>query len=406
MRISFDKLICLASILSALFLSAPSYGQTGNNSQQEVQSHLQRAQDALRVRDPDTAIREYRAVLQLDPSNLDAVANLGVIAFMQGQYADAAEDFRQALKLQPDIWKIQALLGMSEKRLGHLADAGSWLEKSFPHLEEPNLKIQAGLELAELDYQVGDLGKSAEVINSLWQLDPKNLDVLYSAYRTYTDLAGSALNAIALMDPDGARMHLIIAEHLINEGDRDGAIVQYKKVLELAPKMPGAHFELAEALLQKSKTQHERGEAEEAFKAELALYPGNVNAQCRLGDLYLSAGNTRLDDAYKSYSRALQLQPDFATAQLGLGKVLIRMGKNNEAVAALREAARLDPVDSTAHYLLAQTYRRLGQPADADRELKIFENLESSRKKIHEVFQEMHQLGHEDEPPDSSVPQK
>jgi len=295
---------------------------------------------------------------------------------------------------------------MSEKRLGHLAEARGWLEKSFPNLAEPKLKTQAGLELAELDYQVGELGKSAEVINSLWQLDPKNLDVLYSAYRTYTDLAGSALNAIALLDPDGARMHLIIAEHLINEGDRDGAIVQYKKVLELAPQLPGAHFELAEALLQKSKTQREREEAEEAFKAELALYPGNVNAMCRLGDLYLSAGNTRLDEAYKSYSQALQLQPDFATAQLGLGKSLIRMGKNDQAVVALREAARLDPVDSTAHYLLAQTYRRLGQPADSDRELKVFENLENSRKKIHEVFQEMHQLGQEDEPPDSSVPKK
>jgi len=82
------------------------------------------------------------------------------------------------------------------------------------------------------------------------------------------------------------------------------------------------------------------------------------------------------------------------------------MGKNDQAVVALREAARLDPVDSTAHYLLAQTYRRLGQPADSDRELKVFENLENSRKKIHEVFQEMHQLGQEDEPPDSSVPKK
>jgi len=309
------------------------------------------------------------------------------------------------LKLQPDIWKIQALLGMCEKRLGHFTSARSWLEKSFPHLQELKLKIQAGLELAELDYQVGELGKSAEVINTLRQIDPKNLDVIYSAYRTYSDLADSALNAIALLDPESARMHLIIAEHLINEGDRDGAILQYKKVLELAPQLPGAHFELAEALLQKSKTQAEREEAENDFKAELALNPGNINAECRLGDLYLSAGNTRLDDAYKSYARALQLQPDFASAQLGMGKVLIRMGKNQEALAPLREAARLDPIDSTTHYLLAQTFRRLGQTADADRELKIFEGLENSIKKIREVYQEMHQLGHEEEPPESGLQQ-
>jgi tetratricopeptide (TPR) repeat protein len=353
----------------------------------------------LRVNDAETAVHEYRAALGVDPQNIDAQANLGVIAFMQGNYAEAAGNFREVLKLQPEIWKVQALLGMCEKRLGHLESARTWLERSFPHLAEPKLKTQAGLELAELNYQVGELGKSAEVINTLQELDPKNLDVLYSAYRTYSDLAGSELNAIALLDPDGARMHLIIAEHLINEGDRDGAIVQYKKVLQLAPKLPGAHFELAEALLQKSKTVQEREEAEEAFKAELALNPGNVNAECRLGDLYLSAGNTRLDAAYQSYNKALQLQPNFANAQLGMGKVLIRMGKNQEALDHLREAARLDPVDSSAHYLLAQTYRRLGQMPDADREIKLFEGLEKSRNKIHEVYQEMHQIVKEEEPP-------
>jgi tetratricopeptide (TPR) repeat protein len=406
MAVSSVKSRILAAVISWVFCATLAYSQAEGGRQQEVQLHLQRAQEALRVNDPQAAVEEYRAALQVDPKNVDAQANLGVIAFMQGQYADAAEDFRQALKLQPGLWKVQALLGMSEKRLGHFASARLWLEKSFPHLEEPKLKTQAGLELAELDYQVGELGKSAAVIDTLRQLDPKNLDVLYSAYRTYSDLAGSALNAIALLAPDSARMHLIIAEHLINEGDRDGAIVQYRKVLELDPHLPGAHFELAEALLQKSKTQQEREEAEEAFKAELALYPGNINAECRLGDLYLSAGTTRLDDAYKSFARALQLQPDFSSAQLGMGKVLIRMGKNQEALTHLREAARLDPIDSTAHYLLAQTYRRLGQMADADREIKVFEDLENSRKAIHEVYQEMHQIRPGEEPPESETPQQ
>ena len=400
MRKSFTKWMCLASVFSVVFLSTLSHSQNSDSQQREVQSHLQRALDALRVNDPDTAAREYRAALQLDPKNVDARANLGVIAYMQGQYSAAAENFREVLKLQPSLWKVQAMLGMSEKRLGQFDSARTWLEKSFPHLDEPKLKTQAGLELAELDYQVGDLGKSVEVVGALWQLDPKNVDVLYSAYRTYSDLAGSALNAIALLAPDSARMHLMIAEHLINEGDRDGAIAQYRKVLQLAPQLHGAHFELGEALLQKSKTMRDREEAEEAFKAELALNPLDVSSECRLGDLYLSAGTMNLDAAYKSYARALQLQPNFASAQLGMGKVLIRMGKNQEALAHLRGAARLDPIDSSAHYLLAQTYRRLGQTEDADREIKHFEDLENSRKKIHEVYQEMHQILRGEEPPD------
>lgn len=404
MRISARQVLWTALVLTVVSWAIPrSYSQTPDERQQEVQADLRRALAALKVNDPETASREYRAALQMDPTNIDARANLGVISYMQRNYADAADDLREVLKQDPTLWKMEALLGLCEKRLGHFPAARTALEDAFPHLAEPKLKIQTGLELAELDYQVGELGRSADVINTLWQLDPKNVDVLYSAYRTYSDLAGSALNAIALSAPDGDRMHLIIAEHLINEGDRDGAIVEYKKVLQLAPQLPGAHFELGEALLQKSKTLRERQEAEEAFKAELAINPGNVSAECRLGDLYLSAGAMDLDAAHKSYARALELQPGSSDAQLGMAKVLIRMGKNQEALDHLREATRLDPVGSSAHYLLAQTYRRLGQTAEADQEIKVFEGLENSRKQIHNVYQEMHQVLKEEQSSDQGA---
>lgn len=397
---SLGKRFFYTMLGSVLFLVKPGHAQLGEAAQIEVQADIQRALDALKANDPDTAIREFNAALRIDPNNIYARGNLGVIAYMQRRYTEAAEDYRQVLKLEPSLWKVQAMLGMCERRLGHLSSARTWMEQSFPHLEEPKLKTEAGLELAELDYQVGELGKSVDVISTLWQLDPKNLDVLYSAYRTYSDMASSALNAIALLAPDSARMHLVIAEHLINEGDRDGAIAQYRKVLQLAPQLPGAHFELGEALLQKSKTIEERKEGEEAFKAELALNPGDVSSQCRLGDLYLSSMN--LDSALKSYGQALEMQPNSASAQLGMGKVLIRMGRNQEALVHLREAARLDPIDSTSHYLLAQTYRRLGQRTDAEREIKQFEDLENSRKKLHEVYQEMHQALRENEAPESA----
>src|SRR5437763_13941630 len=92
----------------------------------------------------------FWAALHLDPKNVDARTNLGVIEFMQGHYDEAAEDLRKSLKLRPSVWKVQALLGMCEKRLGHQSSARIWLERSFPHLQELKLRIQVGMDLVEL----------------------------------------------------------------------------------------------------------------------------------------------------------------------------------------------------------------------------------------------------------------
>ena len=405
MGLSWKRFKHLALALSLLSLSILSYSQLGEREQQEVRSDIQRALEALKANDPDTAVREFWAALHLDPKNVDARTNLGVIEFMQGHYDEAAEDLRKALKLRPSVWKVQALLGMCEKRLGHQSSARIWLERSFPHLQELNLRIQVGLDLVELDYQTGEIGKAVSLINTLSQLDSKNVDVLYAAYRAYSDMARSALDRIALVAPDSSHMHRIMAEHLINEGDLTSAIVQYKKALQLDPYMPGAHFELGEALLQESRSKQSREEAEKHFKAELALNPSDAKSECRLGDLYQSNVNMDIDAAYKGYARALQLQPNYAEAQLGMGNVLARMGRQQEAVNHLLKATRLDPTNSNAHYRLAQLYRRLGRIADADRETALFDDLEESKKRIREAYREMHQLQHERPLLDSDMPQ-
>lgn len=41
----------------------------------------------------------------------------------------------------------------------------------------------------------------------------------------------------------------------------------------------------------------------------------------------------------------------------------------------LEQASRLDPRNGNAHTMLGQTYRSLGREADADRELKLAEDL-------------------------------
>jgi flagellar motor protein MotB len=78
-----------------------------------------------------------------DPKNVDARGNLGVLLFFQGEYSKATPQLREAIALRPGLWKLQALLGMSEKRIGEIAAARTDLDASFPHLEEEKLRVQA-----------------------------------------------------------------------------------------------------------------------------------------------------------------------------------------------------------------------------------------------------------------------
>ncbi len=91
----------------------------------EIATHARQAQEFLGKGQPDLAVREYETILKLDPNNLDARGNLGVTLFFQGNYAKAAPHLRAVVKQQSNLWKIQALLGMSEKRLGQTAAAES-----------------------------------------------------------------------------------------------------------------------------------------------------------------------------------------------------------------------------------------------------------------------------------------
>src|SRR5579863_5906680 len=125
----------------------PVHSQSSPRSQavpakQQIEAHARQAQEFLQQGQPEKAIGEFRAILVLDPNNVDARGNLGVTLFFQGDYANATAQLRGALKLRPTLWKIQALLGFSEKRTGLTSAAQADLEQSFPRLQEEKLRIQ------------------------------------------------------------------------------------------------------------------------------------------------------------------------------------------------------------------------------------------------------------------------
>jgi tetratricopeptide (TPR) repeat protein len=289
------------------------------------------------------------------------------------------------LQLKPGLWKLEALLGISERRAGDPAAAAD-LEESFTHLTEEKVRVQTGLELIELCYSIGDLNKAAGIAGTLRQISPTDPDVLYTAHRIYSDLADETTLSLVMAAPDSARMHQVMAQELARQGDSPAAIAHYREALKLEPQLPGAHFELAE-LLNAGGSRDNQQEVEQEYKLALKNNPFDAKSENRLGEIAFRQSD--LNGALEHYSRAVKLQPRDAEANIGLGKTLLSLHQPAKALPLLETAVQLDPYNALAHYRLGVAYRESGRGDDAKRELAEFQKLKAMREKLDQVYRQM-----------------
>jgi tetratricopeptide (TPR) repeat protein len=379
----------------------PSFPQSSAGLEPKIELHSRQAQEFLKTNRPDLAAGEYSAILALDANNVDAHGNLGVVLFFQGAYAKAIPELRSALKLRPSLWKIQALLGIAEKRTGENNSARADLEQAFPHLEEAKLRVETGMELIEIYYAATDLDKAAGVVGVLRQLEPANTEILYTAHQIYSDLAGETMLSVAMLAPKSARMRQLMAHEMARQGDTQGAIAHYREALKIDPQRPGLHFELAE-MLSNSSSRSDQDQAEQEYKAALAANPFDERSESRLGEI--CARRSELKDAFAHYSRVVELQPNDADANLGLAKVLIAMSQPEKAQPLLEHSAQLEPFNAATRYHLAAIYRKLGRDSDARRELAEFQKLKEMKHRLREIYREMRLAPAHQERPDADVP--
>ncbi len=374
-------------MLLACALSVVAAAQTGTTRTAGIHDHLRKAAECLKANDSDSAVKEFEAVLALDPKNAEAYANLGVIAFFRHDYKDAAEYLRKALAIDPALVKTEALLGICERRLGD-PSAQALLEKSFTRLKDKKLQIQAGMELANIYDQQGNLDRTASVMRSLVDLDPDNVEILYMAQRVYSDLADETLNKLAIIAPGSARMQQTIAERLVNAGDLKGATEHYRKALELDPRLPGVHYELAEAILESSPSDPQtQAAAEKELEAAVKSDGDSASTECVLARI--AARRSDMDGAYAHYDRAFALNPGEVEAQIGLGRLLATRDKPQEAAKYLRMAVQADPLNGEAHYRLATVLRTLDLKDESAKEFWLFREIKQTKQNLKELYRQM-----------------
>ena len=373
--------------LLALSGSGFSFAQSDTDSPgQQAQLHDRRAQELLAQKKPELAAEEFAAALALDPHNLDAQANLGVLLFFQKNYAKAEPFLRNVVDQRPDLTKIRALLGMCERHMGKTSLARADLEAVVPALQDPNARVDAGLELIEIYTAAGELEKAAALVAILRQGAPADPRVLYTANRIYTKLAEEEVRKLAATAPGSGQMYMVVAHELILERDLDQAIMNLRKALAADPHLPGIHFELAEAL-HSSLEPKLKSEAEQEYKLAIAANKFDEKALCRFGDITADKGN--LDEAATYYKRALVLLPDDTDAEIGLSFIFVQKNQPDAALPLLEHVVADDPTNVRAHYRLSTVYHRLNRPDDAKREVAAYKKYKDMKEKLRIVYKDM-----------------
>jgi tetratricopeptide (TPR) repeat protein len=362
------------------------FAQAAPSTTAQAAAHMRLAEQYLAQRRPDLALPELKQVVAIDPENVDAQANLGVLLFFRGSYADAAPHLRIAVEKKPDTWKIQALLGLAEAHTQQPQASRADLAAAFPHLDVSPFQLQVGQALIDSYTSTQDLDKAAAIVSDLLASRPTDVSLTYLSYRLYSDLAGRSLITLALVGPDSAEMHQAMARELARHDDNAAAIANYRDAIRINPNLPGLHTELGDVLYY-SDDPKLKAQAAGEFQAALKLNPLDESAQLYLGMIAEQDGDLKL--ALDDDTRATQLDPNDTDAFTELAKVLVLMNQRDKAQQALEHAVEVDPSNYVAHYRLAGLYRRQGNDAQVKDQVDAYKKYKDMKDKLEQIFQSM-----------------
>jgi tetratricopeptide (TPR) repeat protein len=273
------------------------------------------------------AQRGYRAVLDAQPDQPDALHLLGVLHSQQSQHEPAIELIRKANAARPGMseqWINLARTLAAAGRAGELPDAYTQACAQVP-------------PRADLHFNFGILFRDSGQVEH----------------------AIRALRRAAPMAADQFEIWGTLAELLLATGQADQAIAAIREAMRCAPHNPGPHLGLATALLMKNQPQP----AAQSLQQALALDPRNPTAMRMMAVIESQRG--RLREAVAWARRGIGIDPGIAELHCVLGSTLIQMGENDAGIASLREALGLRPNYREALHDLGFALLRAGNAEQA-----------------------------------------
>ena len=142
---------------------------------------------------------------------------------------------------------------------------------------------------------------------------------------------------IISLNPGAKSAHRNLARALIDAGRPTQALAASRIEVERFSGSPKAHNMHGVALLALDRLD----EAGESFQRALKLDPGNRSARQNMAETYTRQG--RFMESLRWYRGALDIDPEFTRAHVGMGVALFQLGHYEQAVESLEKAVSLGP---------------------------------------------------------------
>jgi len=342
---------------------------TGQSTEQDIETAFRTGQAALRQGDFPRAVEEFKKVLALDPSLVEAEVNLGLAYQSLLDYDAAARDLAHALRERPNLAGLNVIVGMDYLKLGSPEKAAPYLRHAL-ELDPSNLDAHDAMSLYDLTQN--NFQGAAEQYRKVAELDPDKAEALFKIGHQYLDMAARLAYRGARLYPDSPWGHRFLGDLLFERARWDDAALEYKKALAMDPRQSGLHSLLGETFLHAGKFD----DAEAEFRRELQLDSRYEQAWLGLANLQLAKGQA--SEALSSVNAVWQNSSEFLTAHPEFRLV----GLTNETAQASTARLGDQPEGPAKHFLLAGLYASMN---DNDRSAREFQSFQSDLSKLQQT---------------------
>lgn len=343
-----------------------------NPSQNQVNSGQTSGLSAQRIGEL-TKVKAYLSDILAQAYN-----NLGVVAVQNNRLPDALEKFASAYDWKPDFPNLNRNWGIIGFRAGEFEKAIAPLARQIKSNPQDTLVRQM---LGASYYFTRDYKKATETLKPLEAAitDDAELAYFYGISLIQVERNQEALpifEKLAKVSQTNPETLAYAGQGFMFLGDYERAVKEFRTISTLSPDAPKINFFIGQSLIRLNRFD----EAEKAFAREIEISPFDESSKYHLA-LTLIERKVRIEDAVKLLNEAISLRPNYADAQYQLGKIFNEKGETEKAITQLEAAVNSDSKKDYIHYQLSIAYRRALRKEDADRALKLYQELKAANRK-------------------------